>query len=279
MKNKTNIIKYLIISFGWTWGLWIMGLCVALIYNKTLATDMTVFDLLTLTDGGEHNLIAQLLFALAVFGPFIGYLVMKVYRPFFFKPSKLTIGLTIGVPLVSLLPALLLSLISSRLNSDLKTLNVWWIIITYFIANLITSGTEEFGWRGYLYPSFKNCENDFWKISLKGGIIWAIWHLPLMIMMYWSLGFVLISVVGGFIASIIAMNYITNVIYEKSKSILLTVCLHALNNTATFVLVLLFPETPFTIIIPLMAWVIVAILEKKIVKHIDVQAEEITVTN
>lgn len=279
MKNKTNIIKYLIISFGWTWGLWITGLCVALIYNKTLATDMTVFDLLTLTDGGEHNLIAQLLFALAVFGPFIGYLVMKVYRPFFGKPSKLMIGLTIGVPLVSLLPALLLSLISSNLNSDLNTSNLWWIIITYFIANLITSGTEEFGWRGYLYPSFKNFEKDFWKISLKGGIIWAVWHLPLMIIMYWSLGFVLISVVAGFIASIIAMNYITNVIYEKSNSILLTVCLHALNNTATFVLVLLFPETPFTIIIPLMAWGIVAILEKKIVKHIDVQAKEITVTN
>lgn len=88
-----------------------------------------------------------------------------------------------------------------------------------------------------------------------------------MIIMYWSLGLAIVGILAGFVASIVAMSYITNVVYEKSNSLILTMLLHALNNTATFALVLLFPETPFVIIVALMAWVIVAVLEKLVVKR------------
>lgn len=264
---KNDIRKYVLIAFSWTWALWLTSLGVALLQNKELSTSMVIFDLLAWKGDVEHSLVAQVLFALGVFGPLVGYVAMKAYRPLLGKPSWLTIGLTIGVPLISLLPALILSILVVTPNSGLSISAAWLTIVAYFVSNLITSGTEEFGWRGYLYPALKKIEKDFWRVSLKGGIIWAIWHLPLMFILYWSLGLAIVGILAGFVASIVAMSYITNVVYEKSNSLILTMLLHALNNTATFALVLLFPETPFVIIVALMAWVIVAILEKSVVKR------------
>ncbi len=79
---------------------------------------------------------------------------------------------------------------------------------------------------------------------------------------------VLLPSLVGFTASIIAMNYITNFIYERSSNIWAVVILHALNNTMSFTLVLLFPKTPFTILSSLLAWVIVWWIEKKYPKII-----------
>lgn len=264
---KNAIRKYVLIAFTWTWALWLASLCVALWQNRDLSTNMVIFDLIVWQSGAEYSLIAQILFALGVFGPLVGYLAMKAYRRLLGKPSWLTIGLVIGVPLVSLLPALLLSIVIVAPASGLSTSAALLAIGTYFVSNFITSGTEEFGWRGYLYPALKKTGKNFWSVSFEGGIIWAIWHLPLMIIMYWSLGFAIVGVLVGFVASITAMSYITNVVYEKSDSLFLAMLLHALNNTATFALVLFFPETPFTIVVAIMAWVIVAILERVVVKR------------
>lgn len=84
-----------------------------------------------------------------------------------------------------------------------------------------------------------------------------------MLILYWQLGFVMILTIAGFTASIIAMAWITALVYERSNSIALAALLHALNNTATFALVLLFPTTPFTIVTAAMAWGLVAVLEKR----------------
>lgn len=73
---------------------------------------------------------------------------------------------------------------------------------------------------------------------------------------------VLVPSLIGFTASIVAMNYITNFIFERSGSILLVMVLHALNNTVSFTLISLYPETPFTIVSSLMAWAVVGYLEK-----------------
>ncbi len=138
------------------------------------------------------------------------------------------------------------------------------MILIYFLSNIITSGTEEFGWRAFLYPEMKKSGMSFWNIAFKGGLIWAVWHYPLLIIMYLPAGIgVLIPSLIGFTASIIAMNYITNFLYEKMNNIWAMVLLHALNNTMSFIVVLLFPKTPFTILSSIMAWVIVWRIEKK----------------
>lgn len=68
---------------------------------------------------------------------------------------------------------------------------------------------------------------------------------------------------GSVKASIVAMNYITNFLYEAMDSILAVILLHGLNNTMSFLLLLLFPGTPFTLLTCLMAWAFVWWIEKK----------------
>ena len=269
MNNKTKL--YLLIAFTWTWFGWIAAYVISYLSNEVLVIDGTIFTLFT---SGPINktIMIQLLFMIAVYGPFVGFMMTNGFSNLIKKKNSLKhLWLYIVlIPLVSILPGFLLSVITSLDSiTDLKFIIILTTIMTYFVSNLLTSGTEEFGWRGVLYPEMKATGMSFWDISFKGGIIWALWHYPLLVIMYLPFGLmVLLPSLVGFTASIIAMNYITNFIYERSSNIWAVVILHALNNTMSFTLVLLFPKTPFTILSSLLAWVIVWWIEKKYPKII-----------
>jgi membrane protease YdiL (CAAX protease family) len=61
---------------------------------------------------------------------------------------------------------------------------IWLILIQGLIAgvtvNAIASFGEELGWRGFLLKAFK--EMKFFNASILIGIIWGIWHAPLILM-------------------------------------------------------------------------------------------------
>lgn len=254
---------YLIISFGWTWSLWIISYLISSNIGHKLITDIDIFNMLS-TFINSKGLLPQIIFALGVFGPMIGYFFSKKREPIRGTPKTEFILLSIIFPIVMILPTIILSSFWRQFNSQSISLNYLLSIFIYFVSNLITSGTEEFGWRGYLYPALKEENKTFWDISWKGGLIWAFWHFPLMFYLYLNQGiFVLLPSLVGFTAGIIAMNYITNFIYEKTKSVFLSMILHALNNTMSFTVMLFFPKTLFLFISSIMAWVVVAYIEKK----------------
>ncbi len=256
---------FLLTAFAWTWVGWIAAYFISNLRGSILSVDYTVFNLWT-ESWGTDRFFPQLLFALAVYGPFIGFLVVGGFGGLVKRKNNAPQlwHYVILIPVISVIPPIILSIATSYFNPNAQLMVIVTSIILYFISNLITSGTEEFGWRGVLYPEMKSTGMSFWDIAWKGGIIWAVWHYPLMFIMYMPLGLaVLLPTLVGFTASIVAMNYITNFLYEKTQNIWAAVVLHALNNTMSFILVLLFPETPFLILTSLMAWVIVGWLEKK----------------
>lgn len=256
---------YLTISFAWTWAFWVGGWMLGQARQVPINPGGTLFDLTTATDSSA--LLPQMLFTLAVFGPLLGYLAARHYRPVWGQPTPETVFLVVAVPVVSVTPAIALTLATGVPAAGLTAGAAAGAIGVYFVSNLVTSGTEEFGWRGYLHPALRRGERTFWAAAWKGGLVWAVWHYPLMVILYWQLGFVMILTIAGFTASIIAMAWITALVYEQSNSIALAALLHALNNTATFSLVLLFPSTPFTIVTAAMSWAVLALLEKRY--HVD----------
>jgi len=262
---KKSIGVYLGIAFGWTWLCWIGAFVIGLLRGSAISFSSTVFE--TLQNLGKTNGWIQGVFAVGVYGPLLGYVLSRGHRKEFFtgKPPRLSVILALCLPVIMALPGIILSLLTrvemSRAASFGATLLV---ILIYFVSNVLTSGTEEFGWRGVLYTHLREKEASFWSASWKGGIIWAIWHYPMMIMLYWGQSaFVVIPSLIGFTAGIVAMNYISNFVFERSRSIPLLAIMHGLNNTAGFVLLLLFPLSPFMIITHLMAWAVVFYLEKK----------------
>lgn len=262
---KKNIGIYLGISFGWTWACWIGAFVISLLRDSPLSLNSTVFE--TLQNLGKTNGWIQVLFAVAVYGPLLGYVFSRSHQGKFFqgKLPRLSIILALCLPIIIMLPGVVLSLITQVEMSNTKTIGATiLVILVYFISNVLTSGTEEFGWRGALYTYLREKEADFWSASWKGGIIWAVWHYPMMIILYWGQSaFVVLPSLIGFTAGIVAMNYISNYIFEKSQSIPLLAVMHGLNNTAGFVLLLLFPLSPFMILSHLMAWAVVIYLDKK----------------
>lgn len=262
---KKNIGVYLGIAFGWTWACWIGAFVVSLAQGSVLSTSGTLFE--TLQNLGKGNGWIQGVFALGVYGPLLGYVFSHSHRKEFFpgKVSGFSILLALCIPLIIMLPGIILSL-ATRVELD-KTKSIGAVILAiliYFISNVITSGTEEFGWRGALYTHLRQKEATFWSASWKGGLIWAVWHYPMMIMLYWGQSpFVVIPSLIGFTAGIVAMTYIFNFMFERSQSIPLLAVMHGLSNTAGFVLLLLFPLSPFMILSHLMAWAVVIYLEKK----------------
>jgi membrane protease YdiL (CAAX protease family) len=74
-----------------------------------------------------------------------------------------------------------------QMQQSLETLPVnliWLTLIQGLIAgitvNALASFGEELGWRGFLLNAFK--EMKFFKATLFIGIIWGIWHAPLILM-------------------------------------------------------------------------------------------------
>jgi membrane protease YdiL (CAAX protease family) len=47
------------------------------------------------------------------------------------------------------------------------------------VFSLLFTLTEELGWRGYLYRQWRHL--GFWRFSLIQGIIWGVWHWPMVI--------------------------------------------------------------------------------------------------
>jgi len=264
MAKKT--VRYLLIAFLWTWAFWIFASFLSASLNRPLVTNATIFALFSPTpDSGAFA--PQLIFALGVFGPLIGYQLVATKQKGTFighLQSKSSL-LAFLIPVAITVPGFLLS--AFLIHSEGSALTFGQVVITvglYFLSNLLTSGTEEFGWRGFLYPTLRQTNDTFWNIAWKGGFIWAVWHYPLMIFLYWGLGIaVALPTLIGFTAGIVAMAYLSNYVYEQTQSIALLMGMHALNNTLNFTLLLLYPNTPFTFVSSLASWGLVIYLEKK----------------
>jgi len=71
----------------------------------------------------------------------------------------------------------------SRLAPDMQW-PVWQIVLVVFILgpvqNIIFGFGEEFGWRGYLLN--KLLPGGLWYAILVSGIIWGLWHAPVIMM-------------------------------------------------------------------------------------------------
>lgn len=103
------------------------------------------------------------------------------------------------------------------------------------IINMFLAVGEEAGWRGFLYPQLKE---KFGKKKglLIGGVIWGIWHWPLMWLIGYEYGtdYVGFPIIGMLIFCIftIAVGIICDRLYEKSGSIWIPSILHGAVNAA-----------------------------------------------
>ena len=115
--------------------------------------------------------------------------------------------------------------------------------VTYApILNTFVALGEEIGWRGFLYPELKK-RFGRGKGLIMGGVIWGVWHWPLI----WLIGYEYGTAAGNeagywgfpvsgmllFLLFTVGLGILHDRLYEKSGSIWVPALFHGAINAAT----------------------------------------------
>lgn len=93
--------------------------------------------------------------------------------------------------------------------------------------NAIFGLGEEAGWRGYLYTQMR--PSGFWRYTLVVGVIWGIWHFPLILMGHNYPDHPVIGV-GMMVLFTLALSPLFTLIRDKVHTSLGPAVLHGTNN-------------------------------------------------
>ena len=103
-------------------------------------------------------------------------------------------------------------------------------LIAGITVNAIVAFGEEYGWRNYLVGALR--EVKFWKAAMFIGVVWGLWHFPLILMghnypnePYWG---VLLMVVMCILLGVIELYFVL-----KTKSMIVAAILHGTINAVS----------------------------------------------
>ena len=117
------------------------------------------------------------------------------------------------------------------------------------VINMFAALGEEAGWRGYMMPRLKE-QLGLLNGRLLGGVIWGVWHWPLMLLVGYEYGtnYLGAPVLGLFVWCIVcfALNTLLDWLYEKTGCIWVPSIAHgAFNAVAALFVVLTNPADSY----------------------------------
>lgn len=101
--------------------------------------------------------------------------------------------------------------------------------IVFLRESLLSSLGEELGWRGFLFPELQRM-TSFTTASLISGVVWTLYHLPLILFSDYNSAAPIAFQVGVFFISTIAHTFVINWLIAKSGSVWPAVVLHTSHN-------------------------------------------------
>ncbi|TKJ18387.1 MAG: hypothetical protein CEE42_16535 [Promethearchaeota archaeon Loki_b31] len=143
------------------------------------------------------------------------------------------------------------------------------IIFLTLTNNIVTSGLEEPGWRGFAFPEMIK-KDEAYRSGLIIGFFWAIWHYPYVIYINYipelgpgiSIGVVIYALLG-FTIVILGGSIIFSWIYANTESLLILILFHAFQNVfPVFVMGQVVDMGMGSLITGLFTWVVVALITK-----------------
>lgn len=153
-------------------------------------------------------------------------------------------------------------------------------VVQVFIL-VLTSGAlgEELGWRGYALNILQKKQIPL-IAGLVVGVIWGLWHLPLMIISGYS-GVELVYYMIAFMVAIISTSIIITFFYNKSKNILVAMWIHFWFNFLLKIVVIdILPLMIYTSIGYLvLATIIVLLYKNELLNKQVIQTEDIFEVN
>ncbi len=271
-------VRYLVIAYAWSWVLWLAAFALSKAWDTDVLYNQDfVWRVAFERDVPGQQLLVSLVSMGAVYGPLIGGLIMSRRDPAIpagslaQRAGRVAVGgrmygLVLGILLLVTLPPLIVSAVAVEPSPDAPS---WGLLLpfllAFFLVQMLTSGTEEFGWRGYLTEKMLPGRN-FWDTGWAVGLVWAVWHLPVTVMIFLEQGLAPAAIVGslvGFGIGIVAMSILHTWFYERTRSVFLAVFIHAIFNTVPLTIVLLFEGSPAAVMSNLLLWAVVIYLKSR----------------
>ena len=97
------------------------------------------------------------------------------------------------------------------------------------VPSLISALGEEIGWRGLLVPELARL-TSFTRTALLSGVVWAIWHMPLILTTDYNAGTPAWFALACFTAMVIAFGLVSAWLRLRTGSLWPAVVLHASHN-------------------------------------------------
>lgn len=235
-------------------------------------------------EGAESvpQLSAFLVFTAATYGPLFGALVAGMWRKYRQgnlasknsanrrKPGSLKwLGFIVVYPIGLFTVALGITFVLTGFTGEFMPLGLpIWFFLIFFVFQCLTSGMEEFGWRGYLQPLLQT-KYTAEKSCYIVGILWSVWHYPFIIFINHENGIVMILLMlVGFTLLTVPQAFVLGWLYNSTRNVFLCVLFHGWSNTVAAYLLVASPAPQLTpIIVAVMTWSIANYLVKKYSKE------------
>lgn len=272
--KKSSQFMFIGFAFIWSFTFWGLSIFLSLKYNIKLLENADLLSLILNGTLGGKLRTTTILNTIAGYGPMLATVFIlffdksasKYFKNRFklntsFKYFLQIISLFIFVTIAPIIPLVIINGLNLTFKWSLVT-----FLLLFFVYQFITAGTEEIGWRGYLLPSMLQSKTP-WKASVSIGIIWALWHTPIILYVFHSQGLsipqIFISFIG-FIAGTIAMATIHTYYYLKTNNILFNMFIHAISNTLPMFVGMLFARSyEVSVFVQVLLWVFVIFITKK----------------
>lgn len=271
---KTSQRTFIGFTFLWSFFFWGLGIFLAVTRKVAILENADLVS--AILDGtlSKELYTITLVNTLAGYGPLLGALFVTIVKPqtrqYFkqkfrnkiqFKYILQIITLFVLITIGPILPLVFKDGLSTPFSGSLII-----FLVLLLIYQFITAGTEEIGWRGYLLPSMLH-ERTPWEASVRIGVIWALWHTPIIFYVFYAQGIptyqILLSF-AGFIAGTIAMSTIHTYYYLKTNNIFFNMFIHEISNTLPMFVGMLFAKSyEVSVVVQLLLWVFVFLITKK----------------
>jgi membrane protease YdiL (CAAX protease family) len=264
------LVIYFVLAYFFTWLCWIPTILVAIGQGWMLPPAFT--NLVSLNFTTAEQAIVFLVFTLGNYGPLMAAVIssllaggrpalhqlligVKRWRVGFYW-LLVAIFLPIILNLITIAPAIL---VGSGYSPSVPLQ----LFLLYTGYQIITSGFEEFGWRGYALPclqSRRTAERSSWIL----GILWGIWHLPYVAFLSYALNpFLAVDNMFGTLLSIVGLTFVYTWLYNNTRSILMMITFHGWWNTLNLFMVSSFNYPLSALLAPVLTWILAIILLKK----------------
>jgi len=272
-------LRFLIVAYGFSWVFW-FGAWIAAVATGTgdlLFNEALVFDVLFDGEPSATLVSLSLLSLLGVYGPMIAGLLASRSDPTIppgdLRERLLRVGVgghVYGVVALILLlvtvPTLVVTAVIADPAADAPGVGTLLLfLLVFFVVQMVTSGTEEVGWRGYLTHTLLP-GRGYWDTGWAVGPVWAVWHYPVVIQIFLAQGMQPAAIVGslaGFSIGIVAMAILQAWFYQRTHSVFLAIVIHAAFNTVPLTIVLLFEGSPAAVLANLLLWAVVLFLKSR----------------